>query len=71
MSTSGTTKSDLRLSYISGGRREWDAVETLLHVELVKAGDMLRADRSSMTRNMATEGKKLSKFAAFLLFPPS
>lgn len=49
----GITESELRLLYISSGRRNWDTVETLLYVQLVKAEDMLRAYRSSMPQDTA------------------
>lgn len=63
---SGTTESDLRLSYIVDGRKNWDISETLLYVELVKAEDMLRAYRNSMLRdtgrNETTSCSRIHRF---------
>ncbi len=45
----GSTESDVRLSYIRGGRVDTSLFERLLYVELVKAEDTLRAYRSTLS----------------------
>ncbi|KAI0977031.1 hypothetical protein F4678DRAFT_477170 [Xylaria arbuscula] len=45
----GTTQSDVRLSYIRGGRLDASLMEKLLYIELVKAEDTLRSYRSSLS----------------------
>ncbi|KAI1365845.1 hypothetical protein F5Y08DRAFT_338248 [Xylaria arbuscula] len=48
----GRTASDVRLSYVLGGRKDGGLFEKLLEIELVKAGDTLRAYRRSLCRLM-------------------
>ena len=45
----GRTTADVRLSYIRGGRKDMVLFERLLHAELVKTGDTLRAYQSSLS----------------------
>ncbi|KAF2966630.1 hypothetical protein GQX73_g6914 [Xylaria multiplex] len=45
----GTTKSDIRLSYIRSGYKDQDLTQRLLHVEMVQAEDTLRAYRQSLS----------------------
>ncbi|KAI1363487.1 hypothetical protein F5Y08DRAFT_340671 [Xylaria arbuscula] len=51
----GTTESDLRLSYARGGHTDSSAIGTVLHVELVKAEDALRAYRKSLSLDAQCE----------------
>ncbi|XXG98223.1 hypothetical protein Hte_004545 [Hypoxylon texense] len=44
----GSTESEIRLSYIKGGRSDTSAAEKLLYIELVKAEDTLRGYRKSL-----------------------
>ncbi|KAI0538521.1 hypothetical protein GGR58DRAFT_526092 [Xylaria digitata] len=45
----GTTKTDVRLSYIRSGYKDRDLAQRLLHVEMVQAEDTLRAYRQSLS----------------------
>ncbi|KAI0805797.1 hypothetical protein GGR55DRAFT_653484 [Xylaria sp. FL0064] len=54
----GSTESDVRLSYIRGGRQDTNLVERLLYVELVKAEDTLRAYRSSLSLEKNAPGHR-------------
>ncbi|KAI1427458.1 hypothetical protein F5Y12DRAFT_711994 [Xylaria sp. FL1777] len=45
----GTTKSDIRLSYIRSGYKDRDLAQRLLHAEMVQAEDTLRAYRQSLS----------------------
>ncbi|RYC64665.1 hypothetical protein CHU98_g1567 [Xylaria longipes] len=45
----GTTQSDARLSYITNGRKDKNLLNSILHVELVKAQDTLCAYRRSLS----------------------
>ncbi|KAI0414122.1 hypothetical protein F5X98DRAFT_390129 [Xylaria grammica] len=45
----GITQSDIMLSYIQGGRQDTSMMESILYLELVKAGDTLRNYRSSLS----------------------
>ncbi|KAI0405693.1 hypothetical protein F4802DRAFT_614545 [Xylaria palmicola] len=45
----GTTKSNVRLSYIRSGRKDRDLGQRLLHAEMVQAEDTLRAYRQSLS----------------------
>ncbi|KAI1131196.1 hypothetical protein F5Y10DRAFT_287424 [Nemania abortiva] len=45
----GITVSDGRLAYINGGRQDQKLLESILHVELVRSEDTLRAYRQSLT----------------------
>lgn len=43
------TESELRLSFLRSGRSDWHTAEIMLYAELVKAEDMLRAYKKSLT----------------------
>ncbi|KAI4117343.1 MAG: hypothetical protein LQ338_007570 [Usnochroma carphineum] len=62
----GMTESELRLSFHRSGRSDWNAAETVLYAELVKAEDMLRAYRKCLTsRNECrseTAGQPIHRF---------
>ncbi|KAK5631039.1 hypothetical protein RRF57_006754 [Xylaria bambusicola] len=60
----GRTASDVRLSYIRGGRRDSFLLEKLLYTELVKTGDTLRAYRSSLSfeRNSGVHRYNIQRF---------
>ncbi|KAI0106486.1 hypothetical protein GGR51DRAFT_571425 [Nemania sp. FL0031] len=45
----GTTVADALLSYVQGGRQDMKLVETILHVDLVRAEDTLRSYRNTLT----------------------
>jgi hypothetical protein len=51
----GRTEAEHRLSFIKGGRKCWETVEIILHTELRRAEDMLRAYRQSF-RPVAISG---------------
>ncbi|KAI0427083.1 hypothetical protein F5Y09DRAFT_350652 [Xylaria sp. FL1042] len=54
----GTTVSDIRLSYIRGGRRDAILSEKMLYAELVKAEDTLRVYRSSLSLEKNAPGQR-------------
>ncbi|KAI0525457.1 hypothetical protein F5B22DRAFT_658295 [Xylaria bambusicola] len=60
----GRTASDVRLSYIRGERKDSFLLEKLLYTELVKAGDTLRAYRSSLSleRNSSAHRCNIQRF---------
>ncbi|KAI2629158.1 hypothetical protein GGS26DRAFT_591827 [Hypomontagnella submonticulosa] len=47
----GITESEIRLRYVQEGRNDWNDVETLLYMEMVKAEDTLRAYKKSLAPN--------------------
>ncbi|KAI1352180.1 hypothetical protein F5Y01DRAFT_324609 [Xylaria sp. FL0043] len=54
----GSTESDVRLSYIRGGRQDTNLVDQLFYVELVKAEDTLRAYQSSLSLEKNAPGHR-------------
>ncbi|KAI1305692.1 hypothetical protein F5Y03DRAFT_406292 [Xylaria venustula] len=62
----GTTQSDVRLSYIRGGRRDASLMEKLLYIELVKAEDTLRSYRSSLSLEQSPSDRRYNIQRFFL-----